>query len=376
MDDAALAALAAAARAVGDVGAAALVGAFASAALLARAAPSSAWAAQRGRRLWAAASLAAAAALAASFLSLLARSAAMADSGLGDAIGALPSVLGDTVFGRAVKPGLEALAALVLVCAGSAKRRRAADVGAPAGSAPARWRWALAGACILLFAFSRAAAGHAGASLSPAQLAATVTHLLATWTWAGLVLAAALAVLPARGDAHGRPDDDPATRADRARYLAGLSRLAAVALALVAATGPFLAWRMLGGRLAPLVPAAAFGGGAPDGTAPWAAVLDLKIALAAAAAALGAVNRFAFLPSLRRGPDGAARAGRRFVAVIRIEAVLLLAAVAAGGILADSPPPTDQSGGSVSAVSAASAVSAPRAGAAASATARRSSSTV
>ena len=295
MDDATLGVLRTAASAMFDIAFATALGALATLALLQDTA--SDWAvrgARRARTLFARASLLA---LAASLAWMAVQAIAMSDSGPAAALQAAGDVIVDTGFGRAWAVATLAIAAAFAVA--TARRYR---------PVPLR----TLGITITAAAVAHAKAGHAGANGFGWLVPAMAVHELATGLWAGGVFAAVLAVL------HGAP---PAV--DGPRYAARLSALATAALAGVVATGLASAWHGLGGSLAPL---------APDNASPWGRTLDVKLALVAAAVALGGFNRFVVMPWL---PDS----WNRFVRVLRIEAVLLLAALVAAAWLANGEPP-------------------------------------
>jgi putative copper resistance protein D len=183
-------------------------------------------------------------------------------------------------------------------------------------AAPGCWR----AACVLLFIGARAATSHAGASDSALPMVVDALHLLAASLWAGLVLCTAVG-----------PRWHPASRDDAQRtwrFVAALSRVATVALGLIALSGLFAAWRALGTPVG--VTRSAYG-----------QLLAIKLLLVAAAAALGGFNRWAVLPRLRLALQGASAgiAVRRFRRVIGIEAVVLLAVLALAALLAGTEPP-------------------------------------
>jgi putative copper resistance protein D len=295
MDDATLEALRTAASAVFDVGFATMVGALASPALLHDA--TSGWAARRVRRCRALFTTAAMLALAASIAWIAVQAVSMADLEPGDAWQAVAGIVVDTAFGRAWAVATLALAAGLALAA--ARRYRALPLRTLA-------------LLLVVVAAAHASAGHAGANGFGWLVPAMTVHLLATGLWVGGVFAAALVVLRGEFDA-----------VDCARYAARLSALATASLAGVVATGGAIAWHALGGSLAPLAPATA---------SAWGILLDTKLALIAAAVALGGFNRFFVLPSL---PG----ASPRFARVLRLEAAVLLAALVAAAWLANGEPP-------------------------------------
>ena len=284
MDDATLAALRIVACALVDLGVALAAGALAVAWL-----PGGAALAGRGVR--AAGPGGAALALAAGLALLWVDAMGMADVGPVDGLAEAVDVAVATRFGHA---WLVAFAALATLCVAGIGRRRAAALTA-----------------LFVYVLARAASSHAGADGWRAATGVMALHLLATAGWAGLVIAGALAL---RADRPSPPD----------RWYEGVSTLATISLGLVALTGGVVALADLHGSLAPLA------------TSTWGGLLDAKLAAVAAAAALGAFNRFSTLPALRHG-DPAAHG--RFALVLRAEAVAMLAVLVLAAALANVEPP-------------------------------------
>ena len=295
MDDATLVALRGVAGASFDIAFAAMVGALATPRLLEDA--SSAWAVRGARRCRGLFAAAAGVALAASLAWMALQAILLTELPPVAALAAMGELAADTSFGRAWAVGTLAVVSTLALAA--AFRYRAA---------PRR----TLGLLLVTIALAHAGAGHAGADGFDWRVPAMAAHVLATGLWAGTVFAAALTVL--------RRDPDPV---DGPRYAGRLSALATAALAGVVLTGLAMAWHDLGGSLAPLAPATA---------SPWGLLLDAKLALAAAAAALGGFNRLALMPSLLAAMP-------RFARVLRLEAVLLAAALAAAAWVAGSEPP-------------------------------------
>ena len=292
MDDATLAGLRTAASAVFDIGFATMVGALAVRSLLSDAA--SDWAlrcARRCRRLFLRACVLA---LAASLAWMVLEAMAMTDAPPSQALAAIGGIVADTPFGRAWLVATAALAASLALVA--THQRRAPPLRALALAAT-------------IVAIAHASAGHAGADGVGVLALVMSAHLMATALWAGGVVATVLCVL--RGDAHP---------GDAARVAGRLSTLATVALGVVVLTGGASAWHGLGASVAPLA------------TSPWGLLLDAKVALVAAAVALGGFNRFIAMPALPR-------AWPRFARVLRVEAVVLVAALVAAALLANGEPP-------------------------------------
>ncbi len=316
MDDAALDALRTAAGAVVDIGVVAVIGALATGGLLRG--EGSGWAASRARVTRRAMGVAAGTALAGALAWLVVEAISMTELAPWAAIAQAWPIVTGTRAGALWALQVGMLAACI-------------GLGAIGGRGPRGT--AVAALAVVVLAGARASAGHAGAAGVDAQTVVMTVHLLATGAWAGAVIVGALVVL--RPDGHGHEHPSASDRQAVARYLSRLSSLATAALALVVLTGAASGWHALGGRVGALLPAAA----APA----WAGVLDVKLVLVAVAIALGAFNRFRTLPPLLAAlatPRGdAAVPRRRFVRVLRVEAVVMLAVLVAAAILANIEPP-------------------------------------
>jgi len=188
---------------------------------------------------------------------------------------------------------------------------------------PARTGVALCAAAV--FAFSRAASSHA-ADAGDFSLPEWIhwAHLCATASWAGLVIASGLSVLPMlRIDSTGEV---------LATFAGRLSRAALIAVSVVLVSGIYNADRGLGDSLLPL---------ARSG---WGIVLDAKLVLVGVAVVLGAINRLLYLPHVRcRAHRGAANS---FTAILKVEAITLLGVLCAAALLAHSVPGADMGAGS------------------------------
>jgi putative copper resistance protein D len=299
MDDATLDALRLVACAIVDAGGALAIGALAVALLLARGdSPGRAAARRTALR---ALSAGAALALVADVALLWIEAMSMAEVGPAAALPEMRGIALDTHFGRAWLAGFVSLVLLLVARAGV--RRGLADL-----------RAAAVFAC-LTFALARAGTSHVGADGFGVATLVMAVHLLATGTWAGGVAVAACVMR------RGAPD---------AAWVRALSRLATIALALAAATGVAVGLVETQGSLAPLA------------SSRWGFVLDAKLALVAAAVALGGFNRFVAMPPLLAALDGGAddgRARRRFARVLAVEAFVLLAVVLVAAVLANGEPP-------------------------------------
>lgn len=244
-------------------------------------------------------------ALAAHVAVLWLEAASMAEAPLASAWPAVVSVLTATHYGMAWLIGAAALAVLGLsTLAQSAHTVRFLALG--------------------VFLFSRGMVSHAGAAGDFTwAVAADWVHLVLMSVWVGEVIVAGLLVLDRD------PAGDSASRADCARYTEQLSHSATIALTGIFITGAIGAWRGLG----------AFENVAGN---PYGTTLLVKIALVLSAAALGGVNRFDVMPGLLEGlrtPHAAGLgAGRRFTAVLKVEALFLLAVLVAAAFLSSTPP--------------------------------------
>jgi putative copper resistance protein D len=147
-------------------------------------------------------------------------------------------------------------------------------------------------------------------------------HLALISLWVGEVMVAGLVVL------RGRPLPGAQEAQARGRFVQRLSDSATIALVGIVLTGAYLAWHML--RSASDL----FGD-------PYGRSLLAKLALVAAAAAMGGVNRVFFMPSLlgRSPGQDATAAAARFRWVLLGEAAVLVGALVLAAILASSAPP-------------------------------------
>lgn len=228
--------------------------------------------------------------------------ATMSGTGLGEAFGALPAVLGDTHVGHAwslLFGGALALLVLALL--------------RPGGVAGKLVFWL----AILVVEAGNASIGHAADAgpWSPA-LGVQLLHLLSTAVWGGIVLAGGMAVLPALGAS--------IARGMLIRVAQHVSRVSMAAVLVVIATGIYNAIRGTGGDIAVL------------DASTWGRVLLLKLVLVALALLLGGLNRFSALPRLRR--TAATEDARTFVNVLYLEAVAMIGVFVAAAVLAASVP--------------------------------------
>jgi putative copper resistance protein D len=243
---------------------------------------------------------AAAAGMLGSATSLWAAAAVMGGVPLGEALAMVPPMLG-TAYGHAGLLGFAALAALWTVSL-SSRRGSLAD--------------ALLALLLLVFSLARVSVSHAAeAGLLSIGALVEWSHLVLIALWVGLVGLTGCLVLPqARAGWSGT--------GQLGRYLDRVSDCATVALAVILASGIYNAWHRLGslehlsGNL-------------------YGNALVFKVALVAAAVALGGYNKLVGFPalatSLVKRP--------RVVLVLRIELAILLGALIAASILTSTQPP-------------------------------------
>ena len=201
-------------------------------------------------------------------------------------------------------------AVLVLVGLGVATR-------AAAAVPPDRTRGRLlVGGAVLALA-GPSVVGHTRA-FSPSALlvAADVLHLLAGATWLGGLVGLVVSLRALAG-----------REVLAATTLARFSTLAGGLLLAVAATGTFLAWRIVGSW-----------SGLVETRYGW--LLLAKVALALLVAALGGWNRWRTLPAVERaaGFGDRERAAAAVTRTVRVEAVLLVVLLGVTGFLVNSSP--------------------------------------
>jgi putative copper resistance protein D len=239
--------------------------------------------------------------------------ALMADTSLWEAWPAIQSMLRETEFGHA---WAAAAVFMLVVVALSFDSWETQSLGLRIGL----WL-ALAGT-----ALARSHGGHpvdAGVFSPPVWV--DWVHLLAISAWVGLVYVAAGIVMPRVSSA------PPADRLNGADYVQAMSDMATYALVALFLTGAYNGWRGVG------LPANLL-----DAT--YGKILLLKLAFVFTAAALGGHNRFFEMPkllvSLRHpGVVDEMRASRRFISVLRVEAVVLTAVLVVAAVLVASALP-------------------------------------
>lgn len=154
---------------------------------------------------------------------------------------------------------------------------------------------------------------HGAAMHGPPALLADLGHFTAATLWGGAVFFTALS--PAWRD--------PSRLADLNRVMARVSKVGLYSVLLLAATGVYASIMHLNNPTL-LV------------TSPYGRALSFKLALVGLILALAALNRWWFVPALRRG-----HAQERFGRILKVEALLLIGALAATGLLTTSPLPHD-----------------------------------
>lgn len=238
-------------------------------------------------------------------ISLLLEAALMSGSTLGTACAVLIPVLTRSHFGAAWSIGFVAL----IIWTGLLLRAR--DSGRAT-------RMSVALFTAAVFAFSKAASSHA-ADAGDFALPEWIhwVHLCATATWAGLVIASGLCVLPMLRDY--------ANSQCLAQFVERLSATATLALAAILMSGAYNADRGLGGSLVPLV------------RSEWGLILDAKLVFVGAAIILGGINRLVYLPSLRQTDLGGATASS-FEAILKAEAAVMISILSAAAVLAHTIP--------------------------------------
>jgi len=188
--------------------------------------------------------------------------------------------------------------------------------------------WSNKAALFILFAvlatfLFESATSHAGENglWTLANLVNTI-HLASTAIWGGAVIVYALLVLPDLL----RKRDTGRTRAAALR----LSSLATAALALVILSGIFNTWRQLE-HLADLW------------TSEYGQVLMIKLGLVAIMMAIGAMNRFRWVPRVVAHADEPGDAGKvplqNFHQVLRVDSLVFILIIIAASLLGTISPP-------------------------------------
>ena len=287
-------------------------------------------------------------------------------------------VLSQTHFGASWLIGAVGLAGMIGLDAllrGLPTSRSVAPPGRarrPCRRARARDWLMLAG--LSIYAFGKAGSGHAadGGDLGLPEMVQWV-HLGATALWSGSVIAGALFVAPRLVGATASAI--PASSTHWARFAERLSILASAALVVLLATGVFNALHDLRGTLLPatamtpstavasavaMQPGSSAAASASPGLlelSPYARVLTLKVLLVLLAIGLGTLNRLRYLPRLwatgtrehgrratgradaaERGELARADATRRFIKLLRAEALVLALVLVVAAVLGHTAP--------------------------------------
>ncbi|HEU4337485.1 MAG TPA: copper resistance protein CopC [Nocardioides sp.] len=190
-------------------------------------------------------------------------------------------------------------------------------VWASSDAPPDRTRGRLLGAGAVLALAGPALVGHTRVFEPPALLvAADVLHVVAGATWLGGLVGLAMSLRALAG-----------REVLAATTLARFSTLAGGLLLAVAATGTFLAWRIVGSW-----------SGLAETRYGW--LLIGKVAIALLVAALGGWNRWRTLPAVTRasGFGDRQRAAAVVSRTVRLEAVLLVALLGVTGFLVNQSP--------------------------------------
>lgn len=243
---------------------------------------------------------------------LFARSVAISGEPFPQVAGVVPLVLQETDFGKVWLARAAAVLLMWLLWTLVGARKR--------------WPvWVLA-ILVGVVAFSRSATGHAGDHGDfewPVWI--DWLHLLSAGLWGGATVMFVLAVRPVLRQ-------HPQYRDRAAAIVKRYSMLAAVGLALAAATGICNAWQRVGGWQ-------------PLWTTHYGLILDAKLVLVIAMAILGATNRFRHVPAvLAAARTGDSRSWLRALRGLSLtslaEAVLWLAIIIAVALLLSGAPPT------------------------------------
>jgi putative copper export protein len=282
------------------------------------------------RRLWRISALCTVVLLGTGVVTLVLRSASMAEVGFPDAFPLVGTVLGQTIFGQL---WLWRLAALILLAIGCGMGLRSREL-------PGASYVALTALSIVAFLLS--ASGHAGddGAFSISN-AVNTAHIVGAFLWGGGIIASAFIVLPRLARSSPQATALMAHASDR------LSTIAAIALLLVLAPGIYHAWLQLG-RLSALWESL------------YGQILLIKITLVGAMMVMGAANRYVFVPGMLRLANRAAALPRllpesllsalrganpigSFLRSLRIEAALVVAVLVAAAALSQQTPSVHES---------------------------------
>ncbi len=168
---------------------------------------------------------------------------------------------------------------------------------------------------------SQAWTGHAaeGGPYGAAMLGSYAVHVLAAAAWTG--------GLPVLGAALAEGRREGYARAMTVQLLSRYATMATVAVVLILASGTANTAFHVGGDVTGLRSSA------------YGHVLLAKVALVAAMLGLAALNRFAFLPRLRRDPTRSGTWARAVRVSVALDTVLALLVLGAAAVLGVTPPP-------------------------------------
>lgn len=252
---------------------------------------------------------------------LVGRTLEMSRQGLDHVSHWLPLVLRETPFGHVwlFRPAMLIMAWVAWFIGPKLERRRAAAVF-------------LFGTAAVI-AFTRSATGHPadqGSWTLPEWV--DWVHLIAVSVWAGVVFTMSIAIFP-------RLSRERLSPSVRAELITRLSSVATVALICILLTGILSAYHYVGSW-----------GALRDST--YGHILLVKLALVAVAVALGAANRFLFVPRIRaaastsgmrsiRPHQADARPLGFLIRSVGIETLFLLATLATAAVLLHGMPPRE-----------------------------------
>lgn len=243
-------------------------------------------------------------------LSLWSESAAMGDVPWLEAGPAFKAMLVSTHYGHAGSAATAILIVALFVHWGLTRTR--AQVGYVG----------IMTALVFLVAAARVTIGHAFEH-GPWSLAvfAEWLHLLSMAVWVGIVFVAGWVVLPRV------LSDEIYPSKERSAYLTSMSDWAAVALVVILATGAYNSYRVLNSPRDLL-------------ETDYGHVLVFKLVCVAVAIVLGGINKFYGLPAaINANLEKAQRGIRVVIAILRVEAVVLLSVLVAAAMMTTSAPP-------------------------------------
>jgi len=233
--------------------------------------------------------------------------AAMGDGALGAAGAMVAMMVRETHYGHAWSAGFAALTAAGISMAASRR------LFVPAGALG-----------LAAFMLTRSVVSHAGVDGDfTFKVVGDWIHLMLVCLWVGMVVLGAFIALR-------RAPNTRADAADSAVWVSSLSAAATVALVGIVATGALKIW-----WATPSI--------AQLAASPYGSVLLAKLLLVGAAIGLGGVNRLFVMPTLlarlQEAVQTAPNPQRRFVHVLRMEALVLLLVLVAAAILSGTPDP-------------------------------------